>query len=321
MIYIHNSLFLKTRSYTDTNTYNLHTLIQHTISCRYNKMSRIVYVNGEYLPEADAKISVFDRGFLFADGIYEVTSVLNGQLIDNTGHLARLKRSMDELSITPPASDEVIETIQHALIEKNNLEQGLIYMQVTRGAADRSFFYPENVPSSLVLFTQSLNVIESPYAKKGMSVITIPDIRWGRRDIKTVQLLAPSMAKMAAKAAGADDAWLVEDGYITEGSSNNAYIVTKDGTIVTRHLGNEILAGITRKAILRLAAEDNLKIEERLFTPDEALDAAEAFLSSATTFVTSVVSIDGHTIGDGKPGPIGLKLRQFYIDEALASVE
>ena len=283
-------------------------------------MSRIVYVNGEYFPEADAQISVFDRGFLFADGIYEVTSVLNGQLIDNQGHLTRLKRSMNELDIHAPASDDEIETIQKTLIEKNGLEQGLIYMQVTRGVADRSFFYPEHKDSSLVLFTQSLNVIDSPYAKKGMSVITIPDIRWGRRDIKTVQLLAPSMAKMAAKAAGADDAWLVEDGYITEGSSNNAYIVTQEGTLVTRHLGNEILAGITRKAIMRLAAEDNIKIEERLFTADEAKQAAEAFLSSATTFVTAIVSIDGETIGDGKPGPIATKLRQFYIDEALASV-
>ncbi len=284
-------------------------------------MNRTVYVNGEYLPEADAKISVFDRGFLFADGIYEVTSVLNGQLIDNKGHLIRLHRSLNELSLTPPASDEEIEIIQKTLIEKNNLDQGLIYLQVTRGAADRGFLYPENTPTSLVMFSQALNILESPYAKKGMTVITIPDIRWGRRDIKTVQLLAPSMAKMAAKAAGADDAWMVEDGYITEGSSNNAYIITKDGTLVTRHIGNEILAGITRKAIMRLAAEDNMKIEERLFTAEEALNAAEAFLSSATTFVTSVVSIDGHSIGDGTPGPIAMKLRKFYVEDALASIK
>lgn len=284
-------------------------------------MSRIVYVNGEYFDELEAKISVFDRGFLFADGVYEVTSVLNGQLIDNKGHLTRLQRSMDELDLAPPATNEEIETAQKALIEKNNLDQGLIYLQVTRGAADRGFHYPENTPTSLVMFSQKLNVLESPYAKKGMSVITVPDIRWGRRDIKTVQLLAPSMAKMAAKAAGADDAWMVEDGYITEGSSNNAYIITKEGTLVTRHLGTEILAGITRKAIMRLAAEDNMKIEERLFTVDEARDAAEAFLSSATTFVTSVISIDGETIGDGTPGPIAMKLREFYIQEALASIE
>ena len=211
--------------------------------------------------------------------------------------------------------------LNQTLIEKNNLDQGLIYLQVTRGAADRGFHYPENTPTSLVLFSQALNILESPYAKKGMSIITVPDIRWGRRDIKTVQLLAPSMAKMAAKAAGADDAWMIQDGYITEGSSNNAYIITKDGTLVTRHLGSEILAGITRKAIMRLAAEDNMTVEERLFTVAEVKDAAEAFLSSATTFVTPVISIDGEAIGDGTPGPIAKKLREFYVEEALASVE
>lgn len=283
-------------------------------------MGRIVYVNGEYVDEAEAKISVFDRGFLFADGVYEVSSVLSGQLIDNTGHMKRLHRSLNELSLTPPATDEEIETAQKALIEKNNVTEGLVYLQVTRGAADRAFHFPENTPTSLVMFTQELNVINSPYAKKGMTVITVPDIRWGRRDIKTVQLLAPSMAKMAAKAAGADDAWLEQDGYITEGSSNNAYIITKEGKIVTRHLGNEILAGITRKAIVRLASENGMEVEERLFTADEAKDAAEAFLSSATTFVTPVVSIDGVNIGDGTPGPITQKLREFYIEEALASI-
>jgi len=283
-------------------------------------MNRIVYVNGEYLNETEAKISVFDRGFLFADGVYEVSSVLNGQLIDNKGHMTRLHRSLNELSLAAPTTDEAIETAQKALIEKNNVKEGLVYLQVTRGVADRAFHFPENTPTSLVMFTQELNVINSPYAQKGMSVITVPDIRWGRRDIKTVQLLAPSMAKMAAKAAGADDAWLEQDGFITEGSSNNAYIITKEGTIVTRHLGNEILAGITRRAILRLADEKNMKVEERLFTADEAKDAAEAFLSSATTFVTPVVSIDGEKIGDGTPGPISMQLREFYIEEALASI-
>lgn len=283
-------------------------------------MGRIVYVNGEYVDELEAKISVFDRGFLFADGVYEVSSVLNSQLIDNEGHINRLQRSLNELSMDAPATNDEIETIQKTLIEKNNLKEGLIYLQVTRGVADRGFHFPENTPTSLVMFSQELNVINSPYAKKGMTVITTPDIRWGRRDIKTVQLLAPSMAKMAAKAAGADDAWMVQDGFITEGSSNNAYIITKEGTLVTRHLGNEILAGITRKAIMRLAKEDNMKVEERLFTAEEVMDAAEAFLSSATTFVTAVVSIDGQTIGDGTPGPIATKLRKFYIEEALASV-
>ncbi len=284
-------------------------------------MGRIVYVNGEYVDEAEAKISVFDRGFLFADAVYEVSSVLNGQLIDNNGHLTRLHRSLNELSLDAPASDAEIETAQKALIEKNNLKEGLVYLQVSRGAADRAFHFPENTPTSLVMFTQELNVINSPAAEKGLAIITVPDIRWGRRDIKTVQLLAPSLAKMAAKNAGADDAWMEENGYITEGSSNNAYIITQDGTIVTRHLGNEILAGITRKAIVRLADENNMKVEERLFTADEAKAAAEAFISSATTFVTAVVSLDGQQIGDGKPGPITQKLREFYIEEALASIQ
>ncbi len=282
-------------------------------------MSRVVYVNGEYLDEADAKISVFDRGFLFADGVYEVSSVLQGNLIDNQGHMTRLKRSMDELQIQAPASAEEIESIQKTLIEKNGIEEGLVYLQVSRGAADRDFVYPENTKASLVMFTQKKNLIESPMAKNGISVITVPDIRWQRRDIKTVALLAASMAKMQAKAAGADDAWLVEDGFVTEGSSNNAYIVKQDGTVVTRHLGTEILAGITRKATLRLANEEGIQIEERSFTVAEALAAAEAFVTSATTFVTPVVKIDGQQIGDGKPGPIASKLREFYIQAALES--
>ncbi len=283
-------------------------------------MNRIVYVNGEYLPEDEAKISVFDRGFLFADGVYEVTSVLKGQLIDNAGHLARLHRSLKELDMAAPASDGDIEHIQKKLIEKNHIEQGLVYLQVTRGAADRDFAYPKGVPSSLVMFTQSKNVIENPLADTGMSVISVPDIRWQRRDIKTVGLLAPCMAKMEAKHAGADDAWLVEDGYVTEGSSNNAYIIDANGTLVTRHLGHEILAGITRKAVLRLAEEENICIEERLFSMDEAYAAREAFITSATTFVMPVTSIDGRVIGDGKPGKLTLRLREIYIRTMLESI-
>ncbi len=283
-------------------------------------MSRIVYVNGEYLPEEDAKISVFDRGFLFADGVYEVTSVLNGKLIDNAGHLARLHRSLDELDMAAPASDSDIEHIQHKLIEKNHLEQGLIYLQVTRGAADRDFAYPKGVASSLVMFTQQKNVTENPLAKTGMSVISVPDIRWQRRDIKTVGLLAPCMAKMEAKHAGADDAWMVENGYVTEGSSNNAYIIDANGTLVTRQLGHEILAGITRKAVLQLAKEQDIQIEERLFSLEEAYAAREAFITSATTFVMPVTRIDGKEIGDGKPGALSLRLREIYIQTMLQSI-
>jgi D-alanine transaminase len=284
-------------------------------------MNRIVYVNGEYLPEEEAKISVFDRGFLFADGVYEVTSVLNGRLIDNAGHLARLHRSLNELDMAPPASDADIQHIQQKLIEKNHIEQGLVYLQVTRGAADRDFAYPKGVPSSLVMFTQQKNVIENPQAETGIAVISVPDIRWQRRDIKTVGLLAPCMAKMEAKHAGADDAWLVEEGYVTEGSSNNAYIIDQHGTLITRQLGHEILAGITRKAVLQLAEEQDIKIEERLFSMEEAYAAREAFITSATTFVMPVTRIDGKPVGKGVPGELTLRLREIYIETMLASIE
>ncbi|MES9903587.1 MAG: D-amino-acid transaminase [Sedimenticola sp.] len=283
-------------------------------------MSRIVYVNGEYLAEDDAKISVFDRGFLFADGVYEVSSVVRGRLIDNQGHLKRLKRSLNELNLTAPAGDAEIETIQKSLIEKNGIMEGLVYLQATRGAADRDFAYPQGVKPSLVVFTQKKNLIDSPQAEAGISVITTPDIRWLRRDIKTVGLLAPCMAKMEAVNAGADDAWMVEHGYVTEGSSNNAYIIKQDGTLVTRQLGTEILSGITRQAVLKLAAEAEIQIEERPFTVKEAYDAAEAFVTSATTFVMPVISIDGKKIGEGRPGALSRKLRKFYINAALESV-
>jgi len=281
-------------------------------------MSRIVYVNGAFLPEDQATISVFDRGFLFADGVYEVTSVLNGQLIDNAAHLGRLHRSLSELSMPSPESDERITEIQMELANRNDLREGMIYLQITRGAADRDFKFPKDAASSLVMFTQTKALIDNPQAKTGLSVITVPDIRWKRRDIKTVGLLAPSMAKQAAADAGADDAWMVEDGFVTEGTSNNAYIVNNQGAVITRHLGNEILAGITRRAVLRLAEEQDVKIEERPFTVDEAKAAREAFVTSASTFVCPVVKIDDQRIGNGAPGPLAKRLRQIYIETALA---
>ena len=283
-------------------------------------MSRIVYVNGEFLPEAEAKISVFDRGFLFADGVYEVSSVLQGKLMDNEGHMVRLHRSMDELEMKAPASDDEILQAQQELIQRNNIEEGLVYLQVTRGAADRDFAYPAaDTPSSLVMFTQSKTLIDSPQAKNGIKIASIPDIRWKRRDIKTVGLLAPSMGKMQAKKAGADDAWMVEEGYVTEGTSNNAYIITQDNVLVTRHVGNEILNGITRRAVLKLAEKTELTIEERSFTLEEAYASKEAFVTSATTFVWPVTEIDGHAVADGKPGEFAAKLRELYIEEALAA--
>jgi D-alanine transaminase len=281
-------------------------------------MSRIVYVNGEYLPEEEAKISVFDRGFLFADGVYEVSSVLAGKLIDNAAHMARLERSLGELRMAPPMPLDEIPPIQREIVARNALDQGTVYLQVSRGAADRDFPLPKGVASSLVIFSQERNLLEDPAAARGISVITLPDIRWQRRDIKTVQLLAPSLAKQAALDAGANDAWLVEDGFVTEGSSNNAYIVTLDGTIVTRALSNSILHGITRRAILALAEREGLTVEERSFTPEEAYEAGEAFITSASTFVYPVVDIDGRILGNGVPGPVATKLRQLYIEMALA---
>jgi D-alanine transaminase len=279
-------------------------------------MTRTVYVNGEYLPEHEATVSIFDRGFLFADGVYEVTSVLDGKLIDFDGHAKRLQRSLDELEMTNPTTDEELLEIHRELVRLNGIDEGLIYLQVTRGAADRDFAYPpEDTKPTIVLFTQAkTGLADNPMAKTGMKVISIEDQRWGRRDIKTVQLLYPSMGKMAAKAAGAHDAWMVEDGVVTEGTSNNAYIV-KGNTIITRHLGNEILHGITRAAVLRFAREAQMKVEERAFTMDEAKAADEAFITSASTFVMPVVEIDGEAVGTGQPGAVTARLREIYLDE------
>jgi D-alanine transaminase len=281
-------------------------------------MSRTVYLNGDYLPEEDAKISIFDRSFLMADGVYEVTSVLGGKLIDFAGHSKRLERSLNELEMQKPdAFDDLLE-IHRELVRLNDIDEGMIYLQVSRGSAgDRDFTYPSaDVKPTLVLFTQSKpNLADNPVAKIGIKVISIEDQRWGRRDIKTVQLLYPSMGKMMAKAAGCDDAWMVEDGAVTEGTSNNAYIV-KGNTIITRHLGTEILHGITRAAVLRFALEAQMKVEERAFTIQEAQDADEAFITSASTFVMPVVEIDGAAIGTGNPGPVAARLREIYLEES-----
>ena len=282
-------------------------------------MPRTVYVNGDYLPEGDAKVSIFDRAFLMADGVYEVTSVLDGKLIDFDGHLARLERSLSELDIQKPDCFDDLLEIHRELVRVNDIGDGMVYLQVTRGAAeDRDFAFPdpEVVKPTVVLFTQSKpGLADSPASKKGIKVISIEDIRWGRRDIKTVQLLYPSMGKMMAKKAGADDAWMIEDGHVTEGTSNNAYIVKGD-TIVTRQLSNDILHGITRAAVLRFAREAQMKVEERNFTIDEAKDADEAFVTSASTFVMPVVQVDEAVLGDGTPGPVSKRLREIYLEES-----
>lgn len=282
-------------------------------------MTRIVYVNGDYLPEGAAQVSIFDRGFLMADGVYEVTTVIDGKLIDFDGHFARLERSLGELDIVNPMDRDAWLEVHRELVTRNGVDQGMIYLQVTRGApGDRDFVFPDPATTAptVVLFTQSNPaLVDSPKAKKGIKVVTIDDLRWGRRDIKTVQLLYPSMGKMMAIKAGADDAWMVQDGTITEGTSNNAYII-KDGKIVTRALSNDILHGITRAAVLRFAREAQMPVEERSFTVDEAKAADEAFVTSASAFVMPVVEIDGSALGTGVPGPRALRLREIYIEES-----
>ena len=280
-------------------------------------MTRTVYVNGSYLPETEAQVSIFDRGFLMADGVYEVTSVLGGKLIDFGGHAKRLQRSLDELEITNPLTEAEWLEIHRQLVARNGIDEGMIYLQVTRGnPGDRDFAYPPaDLPPTVVLFTQSKpGMADSPAAKTGWRVISVPDIRWGRRDIKTVQLLYPSMGKMMAKKAGVDDSWFTEDGFVTEGTSNNTYIV-KGNRIITRALSHDILHGITRAAVLRFAREAQMEVEERNFTVDEAKSADEAFVTSASAFVMPVVEVDGAAIGTGKPGQVAARLREIYIEE------
>ncbi|MEM5471405.1 D-amino-acid transaminase [Hoeflea sp. AS60] len=279
---------------------------------------RTVYVNGSYVPENEAKISVFDRGFLFGDGIYEVASVLGGKLIDFPAHIARLHRSAGELGMRFNVSDDDLLAIHRELVSRNAVEEGVVYLQMTRGATDRDFtFDTEKLTPTLVLFTQSRALIDTAVARNGMKIVSIPDLRWGRCDIKTVQLLYPSLGKMEAKARGADDAWMVRDGVVTEGTSNNAFIVTKEGAIVTRPLSHSILPGITRAALMAYSAANGTLIEEREFTIEEARNAAEAFISSASVFVGPVISIDGAELSGGKPGPVTLGLRKTYLEESL----
>jgi D-alanine transaminase len=280
----------------------------------------IAYVNGSFVPLSEAKVSILDRGFLFADGIYEVAAVLDGMLIDNASHLARLKRSVDEIALELPESLERIEQVQKELIARNALESGMVYLEVTRGAdKGRDFAFPKAVRPTLVMFTSAKDIINAPSAKTGMAVITVPDIRWTRRDIKSVALLAQVLAKQAAAEAGAGEAWMIENGAVTEGGSSSAFILTQDNVLVTRHNSNEILPGCTRKAVLKLAKERQLRIEERPFSVSEALAAKEAFATSASLFVQPVISIDGKPVADGKPGPMTKRLREIYIEFARAT--
>ena len=281
-------------------------------------MSRITYVNGQFLPEGEAKISIFDRGFLFGDGVYEVTPVIKGKLVDYDAHFERLGRSLGELKMAWPCSKQDLRKMHEELVAKNKLTEGIIYMQVTRGVADRQFNFPKDIPSTLIAFTQVMTLVDNPNARTGIKVITTPDIRWGRRDIKTVMLLASVLGKQEAVDKGVTDAWMVEDGMVTEGTSNNAFIV-KDNKVITRPISNSILSGCTRRALFRLAKEHGVAIEERLFSPQEAYEADEAFITSASQFVMPVTEIDGKRIGGGQPGPVSRKLRELFLEEAQKS--
>jgi D-alanine transaminase len=284
-------------------------------------LEQMAYVNGDFVPLSEAKVSVLDRGFLFADGIYEVAAVLDGKLIDNASHLARLERSVGEIKLALPESLARIEEIQKELVKRNNLANGLVYLEVTRGAdTGRDFAFPKNdVKPTLILFTSVKDIVNAASAKTGINVITVPDIRWTRRDIKSVALLAQVLAKQAAAEAGAGEAWMIEDGKVTEGGSSSCFILTQDDVIVTRQNGSEILPGCTRKAVVKLAEERQLRVEERAFSVEEALAAKEAFITSASLFVQAVVSVDGKKIADGKPGPMTNRLREIYVDFAKAT--
>ena len=281
-------------------------------------MGRIVYCNGRFVPEDQARVSVFDRGFLFGDAVYEVIAVLGGAMIDNDLHMARLERSLAELNIPMPMPLAQIETIQAELIARNGMIEGTVYLQVSRGEADRDFLYSPDLAPTLIAFTQARKLTDTKGQTEGVAVDLAPDPRWARRDIKTVMLLGQVMSKTEARAHRFDDVWLVgDDGFVTEGASSTAFIVTREGHIRTRANSQAILPGCTRRALLRLCEEEGVSIEEKPFTPEEAKVAAEAFLTSSSAFVMPVIRIGDATIGDGRPGPLTRRLQTLYLDAAF----
>ena len=279
----------------------------------------IAYVNGEFLPAESAQLSIFDRGLLFADAVYEVAAVVQQRLLDNPAHLTRLRCSLDMIQLPLTLTDETLVAIQQELIARNHLQEGLVYTMITRGPALRQFALPETAKPSVVLFTQPAHILQNPKRDSGIQVITTPDIRWLRRDIKTVALLAQSLAKQQAINSGVDDAWFVQDGVITEGTSNNAFIITHDNVLYTHPKNHYILGGITRQAILDISATLGLAVCEQGFTPEQAYAAKEAFSSSATTLLMPVIQIDGHLIGNGRVGPLCQTIYQRYLEKYIYS--
>ena len=280
---------------------------------------RIVYLNGDYVPKSAAKISVFDRGLLFSDAVYEVISVIGGRLIDMERHVTRLERSLGELSIIAFAD---WSAVAQNLVAENGLQEGLVYLQVSRGVMDeRDYRWPApDTPPTIFAFAQQRILIENPTADTGMRIITRPDLRWQRCDIKTTQLLYASLMKMEAVAAGVDDVWMTRDDLVTEGTSQNAHMISRDGVLISHQLDRAILPGVTRIETLDQAKALGLSVEERAFSVDEAKDAAEAFISSSTLLVMPVVEIDGHKIGDGQPGGYTKKIRQAYLAAVQGAV-
>jgi D-alanine transaminase len=284
-------------------------------------MSRIAYVNGRYLPFRDAKVHVEDRGYQFADGVYEVCEVRGGKLIDERRHLERLKRSLDEVRIRMPASTRALGIILREVVARNRLDYGIVYLQITRGVARRDHaFPPRDLRPSLVVTARALNRSRNQtLAEGGIAVVTVPDNRWSRVDIKTIGLLPNVLARQDAIERGARDAWFIDkDGMVTEASSANVWIVTAAGGLVTRHADHAILRGITRTVLFEAIKAKGLAVEERPFTLEEAFAAREAFITSTSQIVLPVVRIDGRTIGDGKPGPVALALRRAYHQYAEA---
>ena len=278
---------------------------------------RQVYINGEFKKEDEAKVSIFDRGLLFSDSVYEVTSVINSKLIDFKYHVERLDRSMNELKFKTLIDHDEILAFHRKLIDLNNLKEGMIYTQVTRGVVDRSFDMPKQAIKPTVLaFTQEKKILESDTAKNGIKVMTLEDMRWKRNDIKTTQLLYASMAKSEATAKGFDDAWMLRQGYVTEGSSNNVWII-RSKNIMTKQSDNLILSGITRAVVLECAKKLDYEVITKNFTKVDAESADEAFMTSSTGLITPVIKINSSQIGDGKPGNFTKSLRAEYIKRAL----
>jgi D-alanine transaminase len=285
-------------------------------------MPRVAYVNGRYLPHEQAKVGIEDRGYQFADGVYEVCEVRGGRLIDERRHMARLDRSLNELRIARPMSAAALSFVLHETVRRNRVRDGIVYLQVTRGAAPRDFPFPANGtrPSVVVTARSHDRARLEQAASEGIAVVTVPDIRWQRVDIKSVALLPNVLAKQAAREQGAREAWLVDaQGRVTEGASSNAWIVSREGTLITRALGRDILPGITRSVVLDVIKAQGLTFEERAFTVEEAYAAREAFVTSASQIVMPVVQIDGRPVGNGAPGLVASALRRDYHGHAEAS--